>query len=271
MKKIIWDYLKVNNRWAVVLLVLVLLASGAIIRLKNMKIDSLKDDVKKEVKLKDALLDSIKYYQNKEKEWVAEKLTIQETIKNLEKMYGQLTDAQKELIKRIQEVDKKNNIITAALIEANVKIDSLLVRDGKDGGQVTVDTTNKKINFNNFATKDTSFVFNIDVNNVLPLYPNVKPTMLFKSIEIPNKQFVEFHWKNDKKKGYPISCSVSNSNKYIKVTGLESYAIPPLNKLKLNPNGWQKIGNFFIKNGRTLVYIGVGTAVGAGGYYILTH
>jgi hypothetical protein len=126
------------------------------------------------------------------------------------------------------------------------------------------------VNINNLAAKDTSFIYDIDVNYVLPAYPDIKPTMLFKTIEIPNKQMVTFQWKNDKKKGYPISCMVSNSNKYIKVTNLESYAIPPLDKVHLNPNGWQKIGNFFIKNGRTILYVGVGAAAGAGGYYLLT-
>jgi len=240
---------------------------GGIIYFQHQKIVKLKDEKQSAENLSTALHDSITYYQNKNKEWVAEKLTIQTTIKNLEKSYGQLTDAQRELLIRIKEVNKNNDIITAALIDANFKIDSLLI----NGSEVAVDTTNKKINFNNLALKDTSFIFDIDVNHVLPSHPDVKPSMLFKSIEIPNRQFVKFNWKDDKKNGYPISCTVTNTNKYIKVVNLESFAIPSLNKLHLNPTGWQKVENFFIKNGKTIIYIGVGAAAGAGGYYMSTH
>jgi hypothetical protein len=268
----IWEFLSKNNRWAIALVVVLLLAGGTIIHFKNQKIASLKDEVKTEVKLRDALLDTVTVYKNKRDELVAEKLTIQATIKNLEKMYSQLSSDQKELIQRIKEIGKKNEVIAAALIKTDVKIDSLLAINGKNGTVVTVDTTKKMFNINNLAAKDTSFVYDIDVNNALPALPTIKPSLLFKSIEIPNKQFVEFHWKNDqKKKGYPIAFSISNSNKYIKVTGLESYAIPPLDKLKLDPSGWDKFGNFIIKNGKTVLYIGIGTGIGVAGYYLLTH
>ncbi|MFA5207100.1 MAG: hypothetical protein WC428_00220 [Candidatus Paceibacterota bacterium] len=265
--KKIWDFLKQKNRWLIVLVILIILGQYGIIRLKNNKIADLNDKYTTEVKLKDALLDSAKYYKNKRDEAVAEKLTIQETVKNLEKMYGQLTENQKELVQRIKELGNKNEVIAAALIKTDVKIDSLLAKDKQNGNVVTVDTTKKLVNINNLASKDTSFVYDIDVNNVLPAFLTIKPYFLFKSIEIPNKQFAEFHWKNDKKKGYPISFSISNSNKYIKVTGLESYAIPPLDKLKLNPTGWQKIGNFFVKNGKTVLYIGIGGLGGAAAYH----
>jgi hypothetical protein len=268
----IWAFLSKNNRWAIALVIVLLLAGGTIIHFKNKKIASLQTEVKTEVKLRDALLDTVTVYKNKRNELVAEKLTIQETVKNLEKMYGQLSADQKELINRIKEMDKKNAVIAAALIKTDVKIDSLLAINGKNGTVVTVDSTKKMFNINNLASKDTSFVYDIDVNNALPALPTIKPSLLFKSIELPNKQFVEFHWKNDqKKKGYPIAFSISNSNKYIKTIGVESYAIPPLDKLKINPSGWDKFGNFMIKNGKTVLYIGIGTGVGVAGYYLLTH
>jgi len=267
---LIWGFLKEKNRWAIALVIVLLLSAGTIIKLQRNKIDEWKGKYQTEAKLKDALIDSVSYYRNQRDEVVAEKLTLQESIKNLEKMYGQLSDNQKELLTRIKEINKKNSVISAALIETNVKIDSLLAKDGKDGGQVVIDTTKKMVNFNNVASKDSTFRYNIDVNNILPAYPDIKPTMLFKSLEFPNKQFIEFHWRNDKKKGYPVAFSTSNSNQYFKTINIDSYAIPPLDKVKLNPTGWQKVGNFFIKNGRTLVYVGVGAAAGAGGVYLLT-
>lgn len=251
--------------------VALILIMGVIIYFQHQKIVKLKDEKQATENLNAALHDSVTYYQNKNKEWVAEKLTIQTTIKNLEKINGQLSNAQRDLLIRIKEVNRRNDIITAALIDANFKIDSLLIIVDKDGSEIIVDTTNEKINFNNLASNDTSFIFDIDVNHVLPSRFDVKPSMLFKSIEIPNRQFVEFHWENNKKKGYPISFTITNTNKYIKVIGLESYAIPSLNKLHLNPTGWQKVENFFIKNGRTIFYIGLGVAGGAGGYYMITH
>ena len=264
----LWEFLKQKNRWLILLVILIILGQYFTIRLKNNKIADLKDKYTTEVKLKDALLDSVKFYKNKRDELVAEKLTIQETIKNLEKMYGQLTESQKELIQRIKEMDKKNSIIAAALIKSEIKIDSLIHVTTPGGPVTNVDTIKHEVNF--IDSTSTYFRYNIEIGKVLPLYPLIKPSLLFKSVEIPNEQFLEFHWKNDKKKGYPVSCSISNSNRYIKIIGLESYAIPPLDKLKLNPNGWQKIGNFFIKNGRTLFYIGVGAGTGAGAYWLLT-
>lgn len=264
----LWEYLKQKNRWLILLVILIIFGQYVTIRLKNDKIADLKDKYTTEVKLKDALLDSVKFYKNKRDELVAEKLSIQETIKNLEKMYGQLTDSQKELIQRIKEMDKKNAIIVAALIKTDAKIDSLIHITTPGGPVTNVDTVKHEVSF--IDSTSLYFRYNIEIGKVLPLYPKIKPSLLFKSIEMPNEQFLEFHWKNDKKKGYPISASISNSNKYIKVTGFESYAIPPLDKLKLNPNGWQKISNFLIKNGRTMLYIGVGAGAGAGGYWLLT-
>jgi len=266
----IWNFLKVNNRWAIALVIILLLSSGTIIHFKNKKINDLKAEVKTEVKLREALLDSVKFYQNKRDEAVAEKLTIQETIKNLEKMYGQLSESQKDLIQRIKEMGKDNSVIAAALIRTEFKVDSLLHRPVAGGATTTIDTTKKTVTFTDTTATAKYFKYDLVVGNVLPLYPNIQPSLLFKHIEIPNEQFAEFHWKNNKKKGYPISFSISNSNKYVKVIGVESYAIPPLDKLVLNPSGWDKFGNFMIKNGRTIMYIGVGAGVGAGAYWLLT-
>ena len=270
MKKIL-EFLGKNNRWAIALLILLLVVGGGIWKLQRNKINDLKDKYQTEVKLKDALIDSVGYYRNAYGEVVAEKLTIQESIKNLEKMYGQLTTSQKELITRVKELDRKNTVIAAALIEANVKIDSLLIKDGKDGTDVVVDTVNKMTKFTNLAKADstTELIFDIDVNNILPAYPNIKPTLTFIKLDFPNKQFIEFHWKDEKKKGYPVAFSTTNSNKYYQTANINSYAIPALSKEILNPTGWQKVGQWFIKNGKIVGFVAGGVVVGAGGTYIL--
>lgn len=263
----LWKLIKGNKLIAfVVILLLILFAT---VYFQHQRIQHWKDKYKDEVNINDALNDSVVYYLNKHMEWVAEKQTIQASIKKLEEINGKLTDFQKELLVRIKEIEKKNSIIAAALIQTNVKIDSLMDKDA--GGQVDVDTVKKMINFNNLSSIDSSFRYDIDINNVLPAFKEIKPTLLFKSIELPNKQFISFYWKDNKKKGYPVTFSVSNSNPYFKVVNLDSYIIPKVDKKYLDPNGWQKIGNFMFKNGKTILSISVGAAAGAGAVYLLTR
>lgn len=267
--KLIWDFLKQKNHLLVAVIIVLILGLSGIVYYQHQRIKYWKDNYQSEVNLNEALNDTITWYQNKHKEWVAEKQTIQTTIERLEELNGKLTDNQKELLARIKEAEKNYSIIAAALIQTNAKIDSLLDKDA--GGVVVIDTTNKSLNFNNLASRDSTFRYDIDVNHVLPAFADIKPSLLFKSIELPNKQFIDFYWKNDKKKGYPVTFSVSNSNPYFKTVNLDSYIIPNIDKKYLDPNGWQKIGNFIFKNGKTIIYIGVGTAIGAGTVYLLTR
>jgi hypothetical protein len=246
--------------------VIAFLLFGGSIKLYQNKVDNLKDKLETEIKLKDALMDSIRYHKNKYNELVAEKLTIQETIKNLEKINGQLTASQKELMRRVIELNDKNAVIAAALVQNQIIIDSLIHQ-----GQTTIDTTKKTINFNdNYKEGKKEFSYSFTIGKVLPAYMNEKPTLRIDSLYFPNKQFISFQWKKVKGKNYPISFSVSNSNDFFKTVNLDSYAIPALKKDEIDPNKWQKIGNFFRKNGQTLMYIGIGGAVGVGTYIIMT-
>lgn len=257
-------WLMEKNHLLITVIVLLLLGMATTIYFQRQSITKWKDKYATEEKLKNALIDTVDVYKNSRNELVAEKLTIQETVKNLEKIYGELTKSQKELIDRVKDINKKNEVIAAALIQANFKIDSLIIIAGKNGNAVTVDTTKKIVNFNNLASKDTSFVFDIDVNNILPARLDIKPSMLFKTIEIPNKQFIEFHWIKNKKESYPVSFSVSNSNKYIKVSDLNSYAIPDVKY------EGSKFGQWITKNGKMVISIGAGVIVGGGAVYFLT-
>lgn len=255
----IWNFLKEKNRWAIALVVILLIIGGVIIKLQKIRIANLKDEVTTEVNLKNALIDKLNVYQNKEKEWVAEKLTIQESVKNLEKMYGQLSGSQKELLNRVKEVEKNGSIIAAALIETNIEIAKL--RPPK----VTV--SDSSITFSD-STKNLDYI--IEIGHVKPINLGISPTLAFNKFKMPNKQFIEFHWKKEKKLGYPISFSVSNSNEYFKTTDISSYAIPKLKKSDIDPNAWNRFTGWTVKNGKTIIYVGVGAAVGAGGYYLLT-
>lgn len=269
MKKIL-EFFAEKNRWAILLVIILLLVGGGIFKLQRNKIAEWKQKHQTEVNLNTALNADMVVYQNKEKEWVSEKLTMQASLKQLDEKFGQLSDSQKELVDRVKKINRDNTVITAALIEANVKIDSLLVGQG-GGGEVVVDTVEKKVNFNNLVTADstTNFVYDIDINHVLPAHVDVMPTMLFKSLDFPNKQLVTFEWKNDKKRGYPISFSTTNSNGYYKTYDINSYAIPELYKETLDPTGWQKVGYWFKKNSKIVGWVAGGIVVGATGTYII--
>jgi len=263
MKNII-DFIKKYYKIIGVVFVLLIMLSS-IIYFQHRSIVNLKIKNEKEVKLRTALLDSVEYYRNERKELVAEKLTMQETIKNLGNITNQLNSMQKELITRIKEVEKKNDVIAAALFETSVKVDSLL-----HGGETEVDIEGEKITFRDLYKKDKKEVrYSFIVGKVLPADIKIKPTLLIDSLYFPNIQFVDFKWKDDRKAGYPVSFSVTNSNDFFKTSNIESYIIPNITKEHLNPNGWQKIENFFIRNKNKTFYIGIGVGVGAAGTLLL--
>lgn len=263
MKNLIQYILK--NYKIIGIVIAIILILSLIVYFQHQSIVNLKEKNKSEVNLRNALLDSVSRYQNERHEWVAEKLSLQETVKNLDKITGQLNSMQKELVTRIKEVEKGNDIIAAALFDTNVKIDSLLHK-----GETIVDTTGRKITFRDLYKKDKKEVhYSFIVGEVLPADFKIKPTLLIDSLYFPNTQFIDFKWKNDKKAGYPISFSVTNSNDFFKTGNVESYIIPQITKEHLNPNGWQKFENFFIRNGNKVFYISVGVGVGAAGTLLL--
>ncbi len=261
MKAILEFFVK-NNRWALLLVILLLILGGGFLKIQHNKILKLRTEKLAEVKLKNALLDTLHIYQNKDSLWVAEKLTIQASVKDLENDKVQLTANQQRLIAKVKDVEKENSVITAALIQANFIIDSL-----QHGGLVLVDTVNKTVSF--IEPDDPDIQYNFTATGVLPFPPNTKPSLLINSLRLPNEQFVAFHWVDDRKAGYPIAFSLTNSNKYVKVNDINSYAIPQLQKEVINPTGWGKFGQWIKKNGKIVGYVAGGVVVGAGGTYIL--
>jgi hypothetical protein len=266
MKKTILDFLKKNNHWAIASLIIVILVGGLVLNIQKNRINNLKYDYNVEVKLKNALIDSVYYYYNKKNQLVGEKLTLQTTIDNLNNMYDKLSNNQKELINSIKEINKNNIVIAAAIIETRIKVDSIL--HGKNEGDYTnIDTVKKVISFINPNGK--YFQYSFKVNNVLPAYKNIIPSLIIDSLKFSNKQLIDFHWKDDKKEGYPISFSVTNDNPYFQTINIDSYAIPELDKQELRPTFGQKVGKFFKEGGGNIGYFGIGTAVGVGAILLL--
>jgi len=246
--------------------VILLLAIGGGWKLYSNKVAKLNDKVASEIKLRNALIDTVTYHKNKNKELVAEKLTIQLSLKELQKMNGQLTQSEKELTARIKEAEKNSSVITAALIKTQARVDSLL-----HAGQTVVDTTKKTVTFTaRYVNDKKMFNYGFTIGNVLPFNPKLKPTLRIDSLFFPNTQFVSFNWKDNRKEGYPISFNVSNSNGFFSTVNIDSYAIPELNKTEIKPNFWKRVGNFFSKSGNNLIYIGTGGVLGAATYWYLT-
>jgi len=261
MMKAILEFLAKNNRWAIALVIILMLVGGGLIKIQNNKIKNLNTKYKSEVKLKNALLDTVHTYKDKEGNWVAEKLTIQGRLEDLLADSARLTKSQKRLLNQVNNANKENTVLTAALIRAEFIIDSLMHTGG-----VIIDTTNKTVEFTEFNNPDINYDFK--AFGILPFPVNSKPTLLIKSLNLPNEQFIKFQWDNDKRADYPVSFSVTNTNKYVKVHDVNSYAIPTATQELLNPNGWQKIGIWMKKNDDVLKIIG-GAAIGVGGTYII--
>jgi len=262
MMKTILEFLAKNNRWAIVLIILLILIGSGIYNLQRNKILILNDKYTSEVKLKNALIDSVKIYKDKEGNWVAEKLTIQGRIDNLLEDSTRLTASQKNLLNKVNEANQKNTVITAALIRANFVIDSLI-----HSGDVLVDTTNKTVEFTEYNNPDINY--ELKAIGVLPYPINSQPSLLIKHLDLPNEQFIKFQWDKDKRADYPISFSVTNSNKYVKVYDINSYAIPELQKSDINPTGWEKFSDWMNRNQKYVKWFGGGTLVGGGIGYLL--
>lgn len=259
--KVILEFLAKNNRWAIVLVLLLFVVGGGLLRIQQNKIKEWKNKHQTEVKLRTALTDSVRYYQDEEENWVAEKLTLQASVKDLESDKVTLTSEQRRLIDKVIEANKENTVITAALVRADFIIDSLM------NDSVVVDTTNKTAEF--IEVNNPDIQYNFKAFGVLPYPPDTKPTLLIKNLTLPNEAFIKFQWDEDKRANYPITFSITNSNDYVKVSGMNSYAIPELDKVELNPTGWQKVGQWFNKNGKIVGFVAGGVAVGAGATYVI--
>lgn len=201
-----------------------------------------------------ALTDSVHRYKNKEGDWVNEKLTLQTDLKDLKDKNLNLTSNQKDLIKAVDAINKHNQVISAAMIQMGVKLDGLMSSEPV----IETDSTERFVS----NPKDSTLTYEILVNNVKRFNPNILPTLDFKKFDLPNKQTIEFHWKDDKKEGYPISFTVTNTNPYYKVYNVDSYAIPELTRANVKPTLLQKLGNFSKKTGGKIVIFGAGVIIG---------
>ena len=109
---------------------------------------------------------------------------------------------------KVREADKEKDVISAALIRAEFVIDSLM------NDSVVIDTTNKTAEF--IEVENPNIQYSFKAFGVLPYPPDTKPTLLIQSLRLPNEQFITFQWENERKLGYPVTFSVTNTNEYMK-------------------------------------------------------
>jgi len=215
------------------------------------RVNKLEISLQSETNLRLALVDTVGYYRNQRNELVAEKRTLQFKLNDKE-------FENKDLVKRIKETEKKNatlekkvTVFAAALIESQVTIDSL------QKSKVFVSERDSSVLFT-FKSPDLEYTFKVKPVYIFPKQP---PLLTFVDFKIPNKQYIEFHWRNNPKEGYPISFSVTNTNPYFKTVNIESYAIPEIYKPDIKPTFWKKVGNGIKSGSKNLIYVGVGAAL----------
>lgn len=217
------------------------------------RIKNLNNDLKYQEKLVGALTDTMRQYRDINGNLVSEKKTIQADLDILKDKNVKLTDSQRELLERVKKLNKENKVLAAANIELRAKIDSLKGIIG------VVDTIHHTINF---PYDDSNLVLDLTVGNVTP-YNKLKETYLnINNITLPNKQTITFQWDNDNKNDYPISFTVTNTNKYFQVQNIESYAIPGLDKNQISPTRWQKFMKTLKNGGKYGIAVGIGIAGG---------
>ena len=230
----------------IIILALALIVGGTIL---NGQKNKAREKYEAELRLNNALDDSLRTYKNSNDELVYEKYTLQATNTQLKEVRDRLTENQKKLIDRVNELKKDKDVFAAALAQQKVVVDSLIQVATK------IDTINNTISFDN--TSDT-IKYNITVLNAIPA--KGVPTLQINNLEIPNEVFIEFNWENEEL--YPVSFSLTNSNPMFKVNDIDSYVIPELKKEEIDPTKWMKIKNWFKENGKKVgIFLG-GAIVG---------
>lgn len=209
--------------------------------------NELKRELQQQRNLSAALMDSMRVSINTQGELVATKLTLQAKIDDLMDENLNLSASQRELINRINEVQRDNKVITAALVNTQFKIDSLF-----ETYAVVVDTVENQINF---SDETEHLTYDITVTNVRPVIPTTKPRLLFNKFNAENDYFITFNWDDDKRNRYPVSFSILNTNPLFETMNIESYAIPELSRDDLFPTNWQKFLDWSSNNKLLLMAI----------------
>lgn len=250
-----------TNKNLVIVILLILLGLGVSYHFNQTSKKDKKFEM--ELKLREALQDSVRTHKNKEGNWVSEKRTLQGDVNDLLKDNVKLNGDQRALLNTIRKINKDHTsdkeVWAAASIRYNKLIDSL---NTYVASASNIDTTNSIISFSQLDPV-ADFQYNIDITSVRPYPTNKLPEIRFNGLDFPNKQTITFNFDKTKRKDFPVSFSVENTNKYFRVQNIESYVIPNIDKDIVDPSGWQKVGRWFKINGKYILVAGAGFGVGS--------
>jgi hypothetical protein len=212
-----------------------------------------KNELQMREKLENALSDTMRTNKDKFGRLRSEKLTMQGEIDDLKKRTNLLNEEKRQLLSEVENLNKEKEVIAAALFEAEATIDSLL------------NTTGVVINDSTYSFSDSTQHYNyrILVGNITP-YLDYKPFLLINNFTITTDYLVSFNWEKNRREFYPVSFNVTPTNPFIRINGIESYAIPELQKQIVKPTGWKKFGNFFKERWEDLLIGGISFGVGYG-------
>lgn len=221
----------IKKYWAYVILLVIitiLIISGWIDKNKIKKLQT-------ENNISNVLLDSMDVYKNKLGTLTAEKQAFNVKLKDLEKAYDRLDKNSKELINKIDVLEKKNKLIEATNIHQSVVIDSLY------NNKPIVDKVKGTLTFSD-NTKYLQYNFLVNTK---------QESLLIQNLYLPNELYISHSFTKE-----GISVKVTNSNdKYFKTNDINSYIIP-LDKAKFKLKPYLIVG-------------GVGITIGAVGALFL--
>lgn len=246
--------IKIDFKTILIIILLLLMAGGYYYH--TSRIDKIKADKEISDKLNAALTDTLRVYAGENGTLKYEKLAMQADINDLKNGNITLSKEKKNLVNKVDNLNKDKIVLTATVIEQKFIIDSLTNRIRSQEGN-WIDSTTVSFERKNNDTIN----YNIDVTNVAK-HNESTPKLTINSLDVPNDITVAFHWDKDKRKDYPVSVSVQNSNPLMKVNNIEAYAIPELNKEAIKPTFWQKVKNGLKKFKDNVVIFGAGVLVG---------
>jgi hypothetical protein len=220
------------------------------------RVDKLKADKEISDNLNAALTDTLRVYAGENGTLKYEKLAMQADIKDLKNGNITLSNEKKDLINKVEKANKEKTVLAATVIKQKFIIDSLTNIIEDDGGWKDSTT----VQFERENNDTINYV--VRVSNVKEI-EGVTPKMVIPWLEIPNDITVTFGWDKNKRKDYPVSVTVENSNPLMQINNIEAYAIPELQKEDVKPNFWQKVKKGLKKIKDDIVVFGVGFLAGA--------
>lgn len=179
--------------------------------------NALREEVRERDSLVEFLNSEVELYKNRYGEEEASKRAAVAHISTLNEHIDQMNEDQKELMRRLNGANRQVDVLTAALANVKVKVDTIVVTEyiEKDGYR-----------FFNYSTDSISFI--AQVNGSLRIY----------DLEALNKMYIQF----DENRRGEIFVRASNTNPIFSIQNVEGYYRPRAVKNRK----WRELASFLI-------------------------